>query len=257
MNAITDTTSIDLNADLGEECGDDNALLDIVTSANIACGGHAGNLTVLAETLQACHERGVTPGAHISYPDRAGFGRNSMADTIKPEKLILFLRSQIEAFAILNTGRVPYIKPHGALYHDLAHHPKMTNILRVATIRNPIVLTDPTSRLHTAEYPGTLNPTYDTRVEVFADRAYNPDGTLVSRDTDGAVIHDPLAIAARSVKMATEHAVVAIDGTVLTFDRVDSICLHGDTPGAVEAAQAVRETLTAADITIAPFVNAR
>ncbi|WP_168700157.1 LamB/YcsF family protein [Gordonia paraffinivorans] len=242
---------IDLNADLGEGVGDDESMLTIVTSANVACGFHAGTPAELLATCRAAVEKGVRIGAQVSYPDRAGFGRRFMEMT--SHDLIADLVYQIgalEAIAKSVGGTVSYVKPHGALYNTVVHHEQQANAV-ITAIRDVdpglAVMGLPNSEvLARAERAGL-----PIIVEAFADRAYTPEGILVPRTQPGAVLSDSDEIARRVVDLATSGRLRAIDGSVIDVSA-DSICLHGDTPGAVEHARAVREALAAAGVVLEP-----
>jgi UPF0271 protein len=249
--------AIDLNTDLGEgfgrwEIGDDDALLDVVTSANVACGFHAGDPTVLRHTCTQAAQRGVAIGAHTGYRDLAGFGRRFI-DVPRAELTndVLYQLGAIRQFAEVAGTRVSYIKPHGALYNAIVH-----NETQAQAVVDAVMDFDPglpalglpgSAWLFLAEEAGL--PVFH---EVFADRAYTPEGRLVSRREPGAVLHDPAEVAERCVRVATDGEIVAIDGSVIKV-RADSICVHGDTPGAVRIARTVRAELDDAGVTIAPF----
>ncbi|GII27641.1 LamB/YcsF family protein [Planotetraspora mira] len=256
MNAV-----IDLNADLGEgfgvwSLGEDLALLDIVTSANVACGFHAGDPLIIRRTCAAAVDRGVAIGAQVSYRDLAGFGRREM--DVDPEELcaeVLYQISAVDGIARAMGGEVTYVKPHGALYNRACRDVVQAEAV-VAAVADYIpsagrplpVLTLPGSVLH------EIAAGYDvpTVTESFADRAYTPAGTLVSRREPGAVLHDPDEVAARAVRMALEGTVTAVDGTEVRI-APRSVCVHGDTPGAVVLAEAVRKALTEAGVTLESF----
>jgi UPF0271 protein len=240
-------TAIDLNADLGEgfgswRLGDDDALLDVVTSANVACGFHAGDPSLMHRVCLAAASRGVAVGAQVGYRDLAGFGRRRI--DYDPDELrddILYQIGALEAFCRVAGTSVRYVKPHGALYNTAAVDSGQASAV-VAAVRayDPglPVLCQPGSVLaRLAAADGLI-----AVAEGFADRGYRADGTLVPRSAPGAVIHDPSAVVARAVRMAVEHTVVAVDGTVVPCP-VRSICVHGDTPGAVELAGRVRAAL--------------
>lgn len=241
-------TTVDLNADLGEECGDDAAMLTIVSSANIACGMHAGNLAEMVRVLALADATGVQVGAHPSYPDRANFGRVSMAEEIDDHQFTRMLRAQLGAFQSLHDGWMPYVKAHGALYNDASVIPGVAHRLVTAVERGTAIMHQPNTWVH--HYAEERHVPFIA--EVFADRGYLSDGTLVPRQRDGAVLHDPEVIAERVVRMVTQHTVEAIDGTVHEFSHVDSVCVHGDTPGAVLIARTVRAALESAGVTVAP-----
>jgi UPF0271 protein len=245
---------IDINADLGEgfglwRLGDDVALLSVVTSANIACGFHAGDPAIMQRTCAAAVERGVVIGAQVSYRDLAGFGRREM--DVAPEELtaeVLYQVAALDGIARAEGGRVRYVKPHGALYNRIVRDPVQAAAVAAAVAAyDPAlpVLTLPGSVLHQVADLSVVN-------EAFADRAYTPAGTLLSRRESGAVIHDVTRVTARALRMAVEGMVETTDGTEVRVDA-RSICVHGDTPGAVEIAQAVREALEKADVPLEPF----
>ncbi|MGK5628877.1 LamB/YcsF family protein, partial [Streptomyces sp. URMC 123] len=257
--AAAPARALDLNADLGEGFGrwsltDDDALLSIVTSANVACGFHAGDPATMRRVCERAAERGVRIGAQVSYRDLAGFGRRSME--VPPEELAAEVAYQIgalEAFARAAGSRVAYVKPHGALYNRTVHDEEqaaavVAGVTLAAGGRKLPVLGLPGSRLHTAAEEAGL----PTVAEAFADRAYTAHGTLVPRREPGAVIHEPDAVVARSLSLARDRAV-----TALTGERVQvlarSLCLHGDTPGAAGLARRVRDELLAAGVTLEPF----
>jgi UPF0271 protein len=250
---------VDLNADLGESLGpwrlgDDEAMLDIVTSANVACGFHAGDSLTLRRTCARAAERGVVVGAQVSYRDLAGFGRRFM--DVEPEELtadVVYQVGALDALCRLSGARVEYVKPHGALYHAVVDHEE-----QAAAVVRAVLAVDPGLRL--VGLPGSAllrrAEAAGLRVvpEAFADRAYTPEGRLVPRGRPGALLHDPAEAAARVVRLVTEGRVRALDGTDVEV-RADSICTHGDSPGAVAMGRAVRAALTAAGVEIAPFTR--
>jgi UPF0271 protein len=245
----SEAARIDLNADLGEGVGDDAAMLGIVTSANVACGFHAGHPADLLATCRAAVAAGVRIGAQVSYPDRSGFGRRFMEMTTSD--LIADLVYQIGALDALARsvgGAVTYVKPHGALYNTVVHHEQQADAV-VTAVQNIdaglAVMGLPGSEVLSRAGRAGL----DTITEAFADRTYTPEGTLVPRGTDGAVLSDTGEIARRVVELVTTGRIPAIDGTPIRV-RAQSVCLHGDTPGAVEHARAVRDALTVAGIDI-------
>lgn len=250
--------AIDLNSDLGESygawrLGDDDAMLDLVSSANVACGFHAGDPSTLRRVCQAAADRNVTIGAQVSYPDLLGFGRRFI--DINPQELrdaVLYQLGALDGFAQVAGTGVGYVKPHGALYHACITHPEQAEA--VATAAHEY---DPSMAVLGA--PGSpLLAVVDALGmegvgEGFADRAYLPDGRLVPRTRPDAVLVDPDDVAARAVSIAVDGKVVATDGT--SVDVVArSICIHGDTPGAVAMAGAVRAALEAAGVGIHSFV---
>nr|WP_212763348.1 5-oxoprolinase subunit PxpA [Gordonia araii] len=246
--------TIDLNADLGEGVGDDDAMLTVVTSANVACGFHAGSPTILAQTCRAAQERGVAIGAQVSYPDREGFGRRYMA--MNPDDLRSDIVYQIGALAALasSTGaRVTYVKPHGALYNTVVGDEE-----QAAAIVEAVRSVNP--ELAIMGLPGAvvLELARDAGLpiitEAFADRGYRADGTLVPRSEAGALLTDSAEIARRVVELVTTGTIAAVDGSTITVDA-ESICLHGDTPGAVEHARATRDALITAGVDLAPITR--
>ncbi|WP_350306692.1 LamB/YcsF family protein [Photorhabdus viridis] len=250
---------IDLNSDLGEgfgqwKMGDDNAMLSIVTSANVACGFHAGDPAGILQTLKAAHENQVVIGAHVSYPDLVGFGRRNM--DISSNELIADVIYQIGALKGLATAAgttVSYVKPHGALYNTIANdeHQALAVITAIREVDDNLALVGlaGSRMLDLAKEKGLR-----TVAEAFADRAYTPQGTLVSRREKGAVLHDTNEIARRMLQLVTEGGIDAIDGS-FTRIQADSICVHGDSPGAVEMARQVKITLQQAGITVQSFIQ--
>ncbi|OHT81238.1 LamB/YcsF family protein [Mycobacteroides saopaulense] len=237
-------TSIDLNADLGEgfgawRLGDDEAMLDVVTSANLACGFHAGDPATLHRTCHAAAARGIRIGAQVGYRDLAGFGRRFIdiaADDLYAD--VVYQIGALDALARTVGSSVTYVKPHGALYNTIVHHEAQADAVARAVRdvnANFPVLTLP----HSAFGDRARELGLRVVAEAFADRAYRGDGTLVPRGEPGAVLHDPAAVAAR---------VPALSRTA------ESLCVHGDSPDAVTIAQAVRTALLADGIELAPFV---
>jgi UPF0271 protein len=240
-------SSIDLNADLGEgfgawRLGDDDALLDVVTSANVACGFHAGDPSTMATVCRRAVEKGVAIGAQVGYRDLAGFGRRRIDyahDELRDD--IVYQIGALEAFCRIAGDRVRYVKPHGALYNTAA-----VDELQASAVVAAVVTYDPA--LPVLCQPGSVLAIRAAEAgltvvgEGFADRGYLPDGRLVPRSRPDALVHDPDEVVARVVQMAVESSVTAVDGSVVEC-RVRSICLHGDTPGAVRLARAVRDGL--------------
>ena len=248
---------IDLNADLGESfgrwtLGDDAAMLAIVTSANIACGFHAGDPLVMRTTLEIAKANGVAVGAHVSYRDLAGFGRRYVdASAAELEGDVLYQLGALQGVARAVGSGIQYVKPHGALHNRVQHDPVHAQAVvdAVVPFGLPIMGMPGSTILELAAEAGLA-----TLTECFADRAYNRDGSLVSREVAGAVIHEPAVVAARAVRMATEGTVETIDGGMLELGHPDSICVHSDTNGAVDRARAVRAALEAAGVEVAPAV---
>lgn len=253
-------TTIDLNCDLGEgfgawTMGDDEALLSIVTSASVACGFHAGDPGIMRRVCDVAAENGVAIGAHVGYRDLAGFGRRRIE--IAPSDLvndIIYQIGALDGFARMSGERVSYVKPHGALYNTIAAEPEYARALSEAVLRYDaelrVVGLAGSSGLHNVAKEGIT-----TVAEAFADRAYTADGHLVPRGTEGAVLHNVHDIAARCTQMAKSGEVEAIDGTKVRISA-QTICVHGDTPGAVAIARKVREKLQAEGITLKPFTVA-
>jgi 5-oxoprolinase (ATP-hydrolysing) subunit A len=249
--------NIDLNADLGEgfgvwRLGDDDAMLDIVTSANVACGFHAGDPAGLLSVCTLAAERGVRIGAQVSYRDLAGFGRRFI--DVTPDDLLADVVYQIGALrglAEAASATVSYVKPHGALYNTIVSHSEqaaaVAEAVRMVDAGLPVLGLAGSAFFHEAQQRGLR-----TVSEAFADRAYRPDGRLVSRREPGAVLDDPAAIAERVLAMVTDGTVTAVDGSSVDIE-VESVCVHGDSPGAVQVASAVRDRLQADGIDLKAF----
>jgi len=250
-------SSIDLNADMGESfgawnMGDDAGLLSSVSSANVACGFHAGDPSHMAATVRAAAARGVAVGAHVAYRDLAGFGRRFV--DASPGELaddVLYQIGALDALARAAGTRVSYVKPHGALYNAIVHHEgharAVVDGVRAFDRGLALLLLPGSLALELAEAAGLRGVR-----EAFADRGYRPDGTLVPRGEDGAVLHSETVVVGRMVRLATEGVLEADDGTLLR-PAAESICLHGDTEGAVRLAAAVRSGLEAAGVRIESF----
>ncbi len=248
---------MDLNSDLGEgfgqwTLGDDDALLDVVTSANVACGYHASDASIMRRVCARAVGAGVAIGAQVGYRDLPGFGRRFI--DVEPDALtadVVYQVGALEAFARIAGDRVRYVKPHGALYNAIVHHEEQAAAVVAAVVaydRTLPVLGLPGSAWLRLAGEAGLTVVH----EAFADRAYTPEGTLVSRRLDGAVLHDPDEIARRCVAMAAGEPIRDVEGGELVLTP-DSICVHGDTRGAVDIARRVREALTAAGTALAPF----
>ena len=248
---------IDLNADLAEgfgvwELGDDDAMLDIVTSANLACGFHAGNPVGLAASCRAAEKRGVRIGAQVGYFDLAGFGRRRI--DVEPAELTADVIYQIGALQALSRAAgsaLGYVKPHGALYNTIVYDRAQARAVAAAVLAAdpglPVLGLAGSVFFEEARRLGLR-----TVAEAFADRAYQPDGRLVPRSAAGAVLRDPDQIAQRVLGMVQTGTVTACDGTLIAVE-VESLCVHGDSPGAVEIAAAVRDRLASAGIELAAF----
>lgn len=252
---------MDLNADLGEgfgswRMGDDDALLTVVTSANVACGFHAGDPSTMRRTVESAVERGVTIGAHVSYPDLRGFGRRDIDLPLSQvTDDMLYQIGALDAFARAAGSCVAYVKPHGALYNRIAKDAEAAGAV-VAALKMydrplPLLTLPGSAAAEAAEQAGV-----QAVAEGFADRAYHADGQLVSRGEPGAVISDERTVADRALRMARDGVVTTADGQELTL-RIDSLCVHGDSPGAVSLARAVHHALTSADISVGAFAARR
>ncbi len=254
-------TSIDLNADLGEGFGrwqltDDERLLSVVTSANVACGFHAGDAATMRRVCEQAAERGVRIGAQVSYRDLAGFGRRAM--DVPPAELSAEVAYQIgalEVFARAAGTRVSYVKPHGALYNRVVHDEEQAG----AVVDGVLLATRDDAGLPVLGLPGSrlldlaVEAGLPAVTEAFADRAYTEQGTLVPRGRDGAVVTDPEAVVERSVGLARTGVVTSYTGVPVEV-RARSLCLHGDTPGAVELARRVRARLEESGVRVEAFV---
>ncbi|MDA8454878.1 LamB/YcsF family protein [Acidovorax sp. GBBC 3334] len=252
---------MDLNSDLGESLGawrmgDDAAMLDIVSSANVACGFHAGDAAGILRTLRAAAERGVVVGAHVAYPDLAGFGRRNMdVESADLQADVIYQIGALQALARVAGTTVRYVKPHGALYNTIAHDRRQADDV-IAAVR----AADPALVLVALAGSPLIGWARDAGLrvvaEAFADRAYTPAGALVSRREKGAVLHDAAQIAERMLRLVAEGTLEAIDGSTVRIGA-DSICVHGDSPGAVAIARGVRAHLEKSGVAIAPFAGAQ
>jgi UPF0271 protein len=250
---------IDLNADLGEgfgvwRLGDDEGLLQVITSANIACGFHAGDPATMRRVCTAAVGRGVVIGAQVGYRDLVGFGRRRI--DIDPDDLaadVLYQLGALDACARAAGSGVRYVKPHGALYNTAADDPDQAEAIASAIAafdRSLPLLAMPGSAMAEAAHAAGL----PFVPEAFADRAYLPNGRLVPRTEPGAVVDDPYEVVARAAAFAMHQRVTTTDGTVLAIEP-RSLCVHGDTPGAVYLAGEIRRTLVDAGVTLAPFTS--
>lgn len=244
---------IDLNADVGEgrigALGQDPALMPHITSANVACGFHAGGPAVMRATVALAGDHGVAVGAHPGFPDLEGFGRRELSVTPRDvEDFVVYQIGALAAIAAAQGVRLQHVKPHGALFNMAARDAPLADAIARATAvidRGLILFGLPGSELIAAGRRAGLR----TASEGFADRAYRPDGTLVSRQEPGAVIHDPDIVVQRAVRMVRDGTVDAIDATVVPLS-IDTICVHGDTPGAAELAARVRAALSEAGVEV-------
>jgi UPF0271 protein len=252
------SSALDLNADLGEgfgvwRLGDDEALLGVITSANVACGFHAGDASTMRAVCTGAARRGVVVGAQVSYQDLPGFGRRFM--DVNPARLadeVLYQIGALQACAAAAGSTVGYVKPHGALYNAAVRHAEQARgVVEGVRAFGPLpVLGLPGSELLAAAERAGLEPVE----EAFADRGYTPEGTLVPRSRPDALLGGTAEVVRRAVRLARDGEIVAVDGTVLR-SSARSLCLHGDTPGAVEMAAAVRSALVEAGVSLSPFVR--
>ncbi|HGI5212140.1 TPA: LamB/YcsF family protein [Providencia alcalifaciens] len=252
---------IDLNSDLGEsfgqwQMGNDEAILGLVSSANIACGFHAGSPDGILKTLIAAKKHGVTVGAHVGYPDLVGFGRRNM-DIASNELTadVIYQIGALQGLAKAAGTEVRYVKPHGALYNTIAHDKRQA----MAVIEGILAIDSHLTLVALAGAPlisWAQEAGLNVVAEAFADRAYNSDGTLVSRKLAGAVLHDPELVAKRMLQLVNDGGVIAIDGQFTPIEA-GSICVHGDSPGALEMAAKVREIFEQQGINICWFAGAR
>ena len=248
---------IDLNSDLGESfgpwpMGQDEALMASITSANVACGFHAGDPSVMRQTIALAKRHAVAVGAHPGFPDLVGFGRREMHATPREiEDFVLYQLSALAGIAAAEGVRLQHVKAHGALYNMAVRDRGMADAIAraVASFDSSLVLLGlPGSELlHAGAALGL-----PTAGEAFADRAYEPDGSLASRRKPGSVIHDPSEVVARAVRMVERHEVVATDGSTIRLDA-DTLCLHGDTPGSGDLARQIRAALEAAGAAVMPL----
>ena len=249
--------TLDLNSDLGESfgrwvLGDDEAMLGLVTSANVACGFHAGDPTTLRRTCVLAAEAGVVVGAQVGYRDIAGFGRRFV--DVAPNELadeIVYQIGALDGMCRVAGTAVRYVKPHGALYNAIVHHEAHAAAV-VAAVRDyspelPVLGLPGSAFLQAAEKAGLR-----TVREFFVDRGYTPEGTLVPRSAEGALLHDPDEVTERVLRLVSDGVVVAVDGSDVAV-TAESACVHGDSPGAVEMARAVRAGLEKAGVALRAF----
>lgn len=249
---------MDINSDLGESygawrMGDDAAMLDIVTSANVACGFHAGDPAGILHTVTDAAARGVAVGAHVAYPDLVGFGRRNM-DPSSAELVadVIYQMGALQGLAAAAGTRVRYVKPHGALYNTIAHDAR-----QAADVITAIQAVDPQLTLMVLAGAPLMDWARERGLrvvaEAFADRAYNDDGSLVSRRLPGAVLHDAEQIAERMLRLVETGEIETVTGKRIRL-QADSICVHGDSPGAVEMARCIRARLVQAGVCLQAFV---
>src|SRR5207249_513512 len=245
---------IDLNADVGESfgaytIGHDAGLMKSITSANVAAAFHAGDPTVLRATIRMAKASGVAVGAHPGLPDLVGFGRRELNVTpTEAEDFVLYQLAAVAGVATAEGVKIQHVKPHGALFNMAVRNRELSAAIARAVAafdRSLILFGLPGSEILAAGRAAGLR----VAAEVFADRAYEPDGSLASRRKPGSVIHDAAAVVARAIRMVKEHTVVAIDGSVVALEA-DTICVHGDTPGSDELAARIRAGLETAGVTV-------
>ncbi len=250
---------IDLNADLGESfgsfrVGQDSRLIPLLSSANIACGFHGGDPRVMDDTVRACVAAGVAPGAHPSFPDLVGFGRRSIDVTPREaETDVVYQISALAGFCRRHGARLQHVKPHGAIYNQASTQPDLALAIAqgIASLDAGLVLVcQPGSELERAGHAAGLK----VAREGFVDRAYEPDGRLVSRRIEGSLYHDPGRAVEQGLRMVTESTVVAIDGTVVPLE-IDTLCTHGDNPDAVLFLERLRQALAAAGVEVRPLLE--
>lgn len=245
---------IDINSDTGESfgaytIGHDAGLFTSITSANVAAGFHAGDPSVLRDTIRLAKEHGVAVGAHPGFPDLVGFGRRELNVTPKEaEDMVLYQVAAVAGVAATEGVKLQHVKPHGALFNMAVRNRELSDAIAraVAAFDKGLILFGlPGCEILNAGRAAGLR----VAAEVFADRAYEPDGSLASRRKPGSVIHDPAAVVTRAVRMVKDRTVVAIDGSTVTLEA-DTICVHGDTPGSDDLAARIRTGLEAAGVTV-------
>ena len=248
---------IDINCDMGEgfgayKLGLDEEVIKYITSANIACGYHAGDPLVMEQTISLAKKHGVSVGAHPGYPDLMGFGRRNIDATLPEIRgYVIYQIGALQAFAKAQGLKVEHVKPHGALYLMAVEDEKISEAIveAIASVDKDLIFVALAGSK--GEMMAKIGERIGLRVayEAFPDRAYTPEGTLVSRRQPGAVIKDPDMVAQRALMMAKEGKVVAIDGTEIPF-RPETLCVHGDTPGAVNLVKKIQKTLTEAGVEV-------
>lgn len=256
------TLSINLNADMGEgfgayDIGNDDGILKIIRSANIACGFHAGDPQVMSRTVKLAVEHGVAIGAHPGFPDLMGFGRRKMeCDSDEIEAYLIYQIGALQAFCAAHGARLRHVKPHGALYNmAVGNEALLRSIARaIAKVDLSLFLVTLAGRHAARSAAIAREEGVSTLFEAFPDRAYTAEGTLVARHLPGAVIHDAEKAADRAVRMAIEGVVVAEDGTTVPL-AAHTLCLHGDNPNGVALAATIRARLEAAGIEVRPMTE--
>jgi UPF0271 protein len=257
---MTKKIQIDINSDVGEsfgvyKLGLDEEVIPNITSANIACGFHAGDPAVMRKTVSLAKRYGVEVGAHPGFPDLMGFGRRNVDATLEEiQDYVLYQTGALMVFAVSQGLRLQHVKPHGSLYNMAVANPKIWEAIAegVAKVDREIILVVLASSKR--ESLVEIGKRHGIRIafEAFADRAYDKDGSLVSRREKGAVIHDHEVVAKRALKMALEGKVIATDGTEIEL-KADTLCVHGDNPAAVEMVKKIRQELKDAGVTVLPM----
>jgi UPF0271 protein len=251
---------IDLNSDMGEsfgayKLGMDEAVIQHITSANIACGWHAGDPLVMDRTVKMAVDFGVGVGAHPGFPDLLGFGRRNMDCTLEEvQKYLIYQIGALQAFCKVNGTKLQHVKPHGALYLMAVENEEIARAVAEAIVSvNPELLYVALAGAK-GEFMSRIGQEVGLKVvyEAFADRAYTPEGTLVSRRQPGAVIKDPEEVSERALRMAKDGIVIAVDGTSIPLEA-QTLCVHGDTPSAVDLVKKIRETLESDGVVVTPM----
>jgi len=248
---------IDINCDLGEsygrfKVGQDSRIMPHITSANVACGFHAGDPVTMAHTVDLAKRCGVAVGAHPGYPDLMGFGRREMKlNSEETKSYIMYQIGALQAFAAASSISLQHVKPHGALYNMATRDRDLSKIIveAVQCIDSDLILVGPPTSM-IAKVASEMG--LRVALEVFADRAYNSDGTLVSRSQPDSVIEDPKLVVERARKMIEQGTVLAVNGEIVHLGEIHTICVHGDTPNAVEMARTLKSKLLAAKIDVKP-----
>jgi UPF0271 protein len=251
---------IDLNSDVGESFGAyriglDEEVIPLISSANIGCGFHGGDPSVMRQTVALAQEHGVALGAHPGFPDLIGFGRRKIDATLEEIRdYVIYQIGALQAFATMQNMKLQHVKAHGALYNMAEQDVRIWEAIAqvIAGIDRQLILVAIAGPMR--EEVKEIGKRYGIRVafEFFADRAYNRDGSLVSRREPGAVIHDPQQAAERVLKMVTEERIVAKDGAEIEV-VADTICVHGDNPAAVRLTKQIRESLMASGVEVVPM----
>ncbi|MEM3696182.1 MAG: 5-oxoprolinase subunit PxpA [Candidatus Bathyarchaeia archaeon] len=254
------TLKIDINCDLGEsygafKVGNDMGIMPYITSANVACGFHAGDPLTMAKTIKLAKKHGVAVGAHPGYPDLLGFGRREMRLTMEEIKnYTIYQVSALQGFAKIGGLNLQHVKPHGALYNTAVKDEETSRGIVEAVKaldKNLIIFAPPKSILAKVASNAGLRVAY----EFFADRAYNPDGSLVSRKQPNSIIMEPSAVLERTIKVIKEGKVLGVNGEAITLGKVHTICVHGDTPTAIKLTQTLKKELVKSRVEVTAVGN--